>query len=821
MAAPTRTAHSGHRFAILDVVRGFFILLMMVGHTITFTYNGLNSFVWAISGVADFICFTGLLLLSGMSGYISYIHEKHSSYSVYNRILKRLNIYVIGYWLVALLGLARSQTITLENIWQIISFQKLVPYTEFIPAFILFALFKLFFRSLVRKLTHQLYFLATFSVFTYGLGLLLHYANLGFTPTWHALIFGSPGYYSFPVFFYAPVYFIGLLLGYRLYSRGSRLLRKPLVIVSSIALAIVLGSTVYSVIFNNLASYLSRWPPSLPFLFLSVLGVVGLLFFTSQTSILNRFPGIRALLILCGQNAFALFFTHTSLLFLFDLLNFNAATNSITITIFSIGSIVLAIYLAKILPLNYSFGLTIYTAFEDGHLTKSEEHRLSKAFSRFLYQISSLGSLFSIPIRGRSVRLLNFKSLGVASLILVLASSPLGTAEESALLTQIVSNNPPRLTRTWFLTTDTSIDLKVSLTPELEEKNTQLIAIIDNHVQYPLTAHNNQATVSIPISGLNIGQHFLQYEYKVNQISQKTTAQEFFISHPLYVSWTIDWEGYSTPNAYLVALENFSSQYSIPMTHLFNPRIYFTQEIDAQRVEYEAQWVRNRLYHGDDFGMHLHMHPDLIASASVTPKTEPTWGGGFSPGYDVLTTAYTYDEMVQILNFSKAVLSQNGFPDPKFFRAGAWYADITTLKALQDTGFLADTSGRTAYTFGTNNLPGYWSLDATTQPYYPSLSNQNSPYPLPRLSILEIPNNGADSYWFTEADMIKRTQENFNGFPLNKPLQVTFLTHPHWFDPKEQNRIKVLFDYLTTIHHQHGHGPAIFVGLSQIYEAFK
>lgn len=296
----------------------------------------------------------------------------------------------------------------------------------------------------------------------------------------------------------------------------------------------------------------------------------------------------------------------------------------------------------------------------------------------------------------------------------------------------------------------------------------------------------------------------------------------FIVSRPLYVAWTIDWEGLDTTNASLEALTKITSTYDLPMTHFWNARLYATNTINDDRKSFLTGWLKQRLGLGDGIALHLHMFYDLVSSAGVTPRVEPNWGDGtIGQGYGVPVTAYPSSELTTIIEKSISLFEENGLPRPNIFRAGAWFADESTLNTLSDLGFVADSSGRTQYSFGTNNLKGPWDLESTTQPYRPSKSDQNQPSLGNAMNILEIPDNGADSYWFPDTEMIKRFQDNLGNAVLKDKKAVTFLTHPHWFGSKEQAKINNLFNYVSKYSAEKDSGPVKFVTTNDLAQTWN
>lgn len=300
-------------------------------------------------------------------------------------------------------------------------------------------------------------------------------------------------------------------------------------------------------------------------------------------------------------------------------------------------------------------------------------------------------------------------------------------------------------------------------------------------------------------------------------LSQKSA---FFISYPLYVVWSIDWEGYDVTNSTLEALVNISQKHLLPITHMFNPRIYTNPDLSPARRQFLTQWIKKRKdVFGDEIGLHLHMFPDFVQDAGVEARFEPKWGN-WQDGYDILTTSYDYEETVKLLERGKWWFLENGLGSPISFRAGGWFADAETLKAVETSGFYLDASGRDRYIWGPNRIPGFWNLDVTSQPYKPSLSNQNKAG-FPSLDIWEFPNNGGSSYDLILKEMMTRFDENF---PQKQPLInkriVTYLSHAQWFSLAEQERVDNLFSYIDEFSHDQDWGPVKYVTLEQAYQAW-
>lgn len=339
-----------------------------------------------------------------------------------------------------------------------------------------------------------------------------------------------------------------------------------------------------------------------------------------------------------------------------------------------------------------------------------------------------------------------------------------------------------------------------------------------------LNPENNLWEGSIPIKKLSPGVHQVQVTFKNNDQILKSQKQGFYVSYPIYVTWNQDWEGYDVQSSYIQAMESISKKHGMPMTHLFNPRIYVTSTIPQNRQDFLTNWVKERKEkYGEEIGLHLHMFYDFIADSGVEVKHSsnwPNWGDIYGDGYSVLTTNYSQEEMIKIIERSFWWFNKKGLGQPISFRAGGWFANLETLKALEKAGIKIDTSGRTAYDFGYNGYEkqkGYWNLSQTAQPYKPSLSDQNISG-RNNLKIWEVPNNGADSFWFKETEMISRFKQNYSGGIQKERKQITFLSHPHWLNKQEQERIEKVFNYTDQYKYDKDSGPVIYVTLENIYE---
>lgn len=388
----------------------------------------------------------------------------------------------------------------------------------------------------------------------------------------------------------------------------------------------------------------------------------------------------------------------------------------------------------------------------------------------------------------------------------------------------------------WFLLGEeiTPSDQRLTYTLTLTETQRELTrgrtvettyVVNGTNVKGGLTVKPGQSgvyTAQIDMNQLDPGEYTVQAYIQIGDQKIASLPSQVFVTYPLYVTWTIDWEGYDVKNEYLNDLDELTGKHAnFPLTHFFNPRIYTSSMISKERQDYLTNWVLERAdKKGHSIGLHLHMFPDMVRAAGVAPKTNPVqWGTTGTDGYDILTMQYSYEELKKMMTWSKQIFAEKGLPTPTMFRAGGWYANEDTLRAAQDTGFLLDSSGRTKYALGTNKPEGPWDLPTTAQPYKPSIENQNATA-TPTFDIWEFPNNGGDSWAFNEEQMKARFRDNYTSKTLDSKTLVTYLSHPEWFH-KDKPRMDSLLTYIDQYLYQSDSGPVKYITLDEAYQIWQ
>lgn len=320
----------------------------------------------------------------------------------------------------------------------------------------------------------------------------------------------------------------------------------------------------------------------------------------------------------------------------------------------------------------------------------------------------------------------------------------------------------------------------------------------------------------IDTSKLGPGEYKIQAFAKTNIKGVQSQIVTIFVTYPMYVSWTIDWEGYNETKTALSRLEQISSKYDVFYTHFFNPRIYAAQDITDEQREFMTTWVKERNEEfNEPIGLHLHMHRDMVEAAGVEFRDSPVWANlPPNDGYAVPTTEYSAEEVAKMIKWGVGQFEENGIEKPIIYRAGGWFANLGVLSVLDDLGFSLDSSGRASESWWSRYK--FWNLNSTTQPYKPSKLNQNIEEE-PTLDLWEFPNNGGDTTAYEASDMIKKFTDNYSGGVLSERKLITYLSHPRWIDIDAPKMEEVL-SYLENFKYSEDAGPVVYITLERAYE---
>jgi len=331
----------------------------------------------------------------------------------------------------------------------------------------------------------------------------------------------------------------------------------------------------------------------------------------------------------------------------------------------------------------------------------------------------------------------------------------------------------------------------------------------------------NQWSGSLDLAGAAPGEQTVDFLVRMRDGSDRVVASsKFFLSQPIYVVWTLDFEGDAASNETLDNTYAINRTYFAPMTIMWNPRVWTTTEVSRERADVMRQWTMNVAAAGNaEIALHIHAWTDFVRAAGVTPRTAPSWAGR-GDGYDVPLTAFDESETKRLIDHAVRLMTDHGMPKPTSFRAGGLFANAANLRAVAAAGFTADTSATPAGPFGSLTLP--WTLPKDAQPYRPSRTDANAAGDLP---MLEVPNNAGNTYGLTSFSIQRVINDDLAMLPpVGTPSAVrralTFVSHPATIDAPERAAIEKLFQALEPYRWDRDKGPLRFVTIAQVAAAY-
>ena len=285
------------RYWSLDIVRGLLLGIMIFSHSAHFLYTGDNPIISGLASFGNIAAFTGFVFIAGITAYLSYIHESHPQKDVVKRVVKRLVMYILGYYVLGTYILYVTNQLEVNTIVSFLTFTKLLPFTEFIPPLLFLAVLKIVLRKQFYSIAHS--FKYTFLVASI---LFVSGSILAIPPTRalvadiQALLFGWVGVFSFPLFQYAAVYIFGLWVGNRFWEKPPtkhtdvEILLRHFAVVGFVTSIIAVAIGLSDLQEFSLEVLFWRWPPT-PIFMLTGVGFVSALLsiFTSLEHV--RKPG--------------------------------------------------------------------------------------------------------------------------------------------------------------------------------------------------------------------------------------------------------------------------------------------------------------------------------------------------------------------------------------------------------------------------------------------------------------------------------------------------------------------------------------------------
>lgn len=930
----------GKRDNSLDYLRGIAVLLMISAHVIHFISTGNNQTLRFIEGVANTICFTLFLFISGSVAYLAYLKEGVDFRRKVPAILRRIVYMLLGYYLLAFSASIEQfpwppSTNWLSTAVSIFTFNNVPGFTEFIIPFIIISLLLLIFYPVFKFASKNIFLTITLSIVVFLIGTILFPFQVSSTLTpYKALFVGNFDYYRFPLVQYLPVFFFGLYWGHLVTTAVDTKRKEKIGFLIGLVFLIVFGLSELVTTYLHIPYIepLNRWPPSIGFL------AIGLAFaFFSIPIILNILKSklldpINQFFVYIGQDAFDMFIFSTFLLFLyrqvsnyqFTEIDFVVASFVITLaasmllasfnsfhsaSLFRKGTDILSkkqkifrkryviLAIVMMIAVFNNLKIPVYSDVAGAIITpldideteplKAEDstpwwenkygyYKQVNITNKHPFRSIDAGAHIDIVLDHKDL-VANGKSLSDGSDIQIVyftgkefvavpfSMQDVNTSKTILQIEMLSRIYPQKINNRYFIYYGNTSpephpltqwkqsyegDFEVSFGPEekhavsatLNRKWVLKSSTLSGIGSLILTVTLNDidlanAEVTYNIMGssktdIHMGQvspmmyqseisasEFEAGEYSIQVIAKTETDSylgqilTFNVSYPVFVSWTIDWEGSNENDKSLQQLAELSARHDVPLTHFFNPRIYLRSALDPNRAKVLTDWVKTRR---EPVELHLHMHKDMVEAAGVEYKDAPRWSKftDMGEGYDIPMSEYSKEEVKKIMSWGVKQFRNNGLTTPTMYRAGGWFADADVLDALVELDFKVDSSGRVPEHWW-EKYSYIWNLKDTTQPYKPSLLNQNSALP-PVYDLWEFPNNGGDSTSYEASELIENFTNNWDGKPMNERTIVTYLSHPKWFDI-DGPRMDSVFNYIDKFLFEDDNGPVVYIDLDKAY----
>jgi hypothetical protein len=306
-------------------------------------------------------------------------------------------------------------------------------------------------------------------------------------------------------------------------------------------------------------------------------------------------------------------------------------------------------------------------------------------------------------------------------------------------------------------------------------------------------------------------------------------------SHPYYAVVSNDWDdANNTDNSLLLQEQLHEGHPEMVMTHFVGPYTFTDSTVSNERRQLLINWVKGmRDDYGDEIGLHIHPYCNFIDTTSVTCRTEPStvYANGDNTGYTVMCAAYTVEEFTTLLEAADQLFMDAGLGKPTSFRAGGWTADLSTLQALENAGYVADTSAnnwaRMEEWMGVQNGVLYdwnstnWAtIGDTSQPYYPAEDDLLGPGS-PAIAVLEVPDNGILVDYVTGEEMIEIFGANWSGGPLTEPKAYSIGYHPTNIDLNLKTRLDEALTHVDGYLASQDAGPVVYETLSNLVQVWQ
>jgi hypothetical protein len=370
--------------------------------------------------------------------------------------------------------------------------------------------------------------------------------------------------------------------------------------------------------------------------------------------------------------------------------------------------------------------------------------------------------------------------------------------------------------KTWSIKEgqNTKINLNFKKSDELQLKKLKYFFKIDSRKNVTEFNLGDSNIAEIQIDDVGVGSHELFV------VAKDSTGQTFrsntitiIVSAPVYVAITSTWAGVDVDDLNLGRISSVAQDFSFPITHFFSPRIFINVKIPTWRRTELKDWILERQNSfQDEIALGLFMQHDMVLEAGVKPKDRIEGWDKEMRGYDTPGTLYSESEYEKILIWALEQFSKNGLPKPNGFRAGGWFANTDTLKAIENLNFLYDSSAIKPFKIGQTDMVQPWTTDFGTQPYFPNEKDQNKNG---EMKLLEIPTNGGSLEWLSESEVIANFYVNYKieEIPTSSKI-IVYSIHPEWFSTEEEN-LRALLKEINNYSYDLDRGPVKFITLGE------
>jgi hypothetical protein len=373
----------------------------------------------------------------------------------------------------------------------------------------------------------------------------------------------------------------------------------------------------------------------------------------------------------------------------------------------------------------------------------------------------------------------------------------------------------------------------VELTVTAPEGVKYIYMWIDRANALRLVRDGNKFVAKAPIGSLAAGEHEILLAADGDRYA--FAQLEFKRSHPVYVFVSNDWDDPDNSDDKLLRQEQLHELHpELKITHFVGPYTFTDPKVTTERAELLASWVRGmRDKHGDEIGLHIHPWCSFVQTTTLACKTTDSfaYANGDTTGYTIILSSYSREEMGILLKRAKEIFLQHGLGTPTSFRAGGWTAELHTLQALADQGFVADGSGANwsrmeewkghpgAALYGWNQE--HWTtINDTSQPYYPSESDILESA-APHVPVLEVPDNGLLVDYVSGQEMIDVFNKNWDGAAAPSPRMVSIGYHPPNFSETYKSRMHTALSHIDQYLVSADGGPVTYVLLSDMPKVWR